>query len=123
MIGASRIDFGDPDARGQIKEALCHDVDDAMAEAAIALLSPDGPLGMLTEEPTATADRYGGVPHTYVTCARDNAIRLPLQHRFIKEIDAVSAAPTTVVELGTSHSPFLSQPAALAEAIAEAARA
>lgn len=39
---------------------------------------------------------------------------------FDTEIDAVSSAPTTVTELDSAHSPFLSQPAALAEAIAAA---
>ncbi|GAA1989280.1 alpha/beta hydrolase [Amycolatopsis minnesotensis] len=121
VVGAARVDFGDPASREQIKEAFCHDADDRTAAAAIALLSPDGPLGMLREELTVTAARYGSIPHTYVTCAQDNAIRLPLQHRFIEEIDAVSATPATVVELDTSHSPFYSQPAALTEASATAA--
>jgi pimeloyl-ACP methyl ester carboxylesterase len=65
-----------------------------------------------------TRDRYGTIPHTYVTCTKDNAIPITLQRRFIDEINAVSSAPTTVVELDSSHSPFLSQPAALAAAIA-----
>ena len=68
-----------------------------------------------------TPARYGAIPHTYVTCARDNAIPLELQRRFIKEIDAVSGTPTAVIELDSSHSPFLSQPAALATVIAELA--
>ena len=65
----------------------------------------------------ATAERYGSVPHSYVVCARDNAIRPELQRLFVKETDAVSAQPTTVVEFDASHSPFLSQPAALADVI------
>jgi hypothetical protein len=51
---------------------------------------------------------------------RDNANPVALQRRFIAEIDAVSTAPTAVVELDSSHSPMLSQPAALAAIIAEA---
>jgi hypothetical protein len=35
----------------------------------------------------------------------------------IKEIDAVSAQPTTIVQLDSSHSPFLSRPGALNDAI------
>jgi hypothetical protein len=50
--------------------------------------------------------------------ARDNMVRPALQHRLVMEIDAVSARPTVVTELDCSHSPFLSQPAALAEFIA-----
>ncbi len=66
-----------------------------------------------------TAERYGGVPHTYVTCAKDNVIPVALQRRLVREIDGVSATRTRVVELDCSHSPFLSRPAALAEAIAD----
>ncbi|MCD9591185.1 alpha/beta fold hydrolase [Streptomyces sp. 8ZJF_21] len=118
VVGAARIDFDDPDRHDQIKDAFYNDVDGRTADAAIALLSPDGPVGIPGEELTVTAQRYGNIPHSYVTCTRDNAIPLALQHRFIKEIDAVSASPTAVTELDSSHSPFLSQPAALAEAIA-----
>ncbi|AGP52097.1 hypothetical protein M271_02315 [Streptomyces rapamycinicus NRRL 5491] len=103
---------------GAITSKGYNDVDDRTADAAIALLSPDGPVGIPGEELTITAQRYGRIPHSYVTCTRDNAIPLALPHRFIKEIDAVSASPTAVTELDSSHSPFLSQPAALAEAIA-----
>ncbi|MGW7293443.1 alpha/beta hydrolase [Streptomyces xiamenensis] len=118
VVGAARIDFDDPQRRDQIKEAFYDDVDDRTADAAIALLSSDGPVGIPAEELTVTAQRYGSVPHAYVTCARDNALPLALHHRFIKEIDAVSDSPTAVTELDSSHSPFLSQPAALADAIA-----
>ena len=67
-----------------------------------------------------TAGRYGTIPHTYVTSAKDHTLMPALQQRFIREIDAVSSTPTTVVDLDTSHSPFLSQPAAVAAAIAGA---
>lgn len=40
-----------------------------------------------------------------------------LQRRFIGEIDAVSAAPTEVIEMDTAHSPFLSRPAELADVL------
>ena len=49
-----------------------------------------------------------------MVCLRDNAFPVALQRLFVTEIDAVSAKPTTVVEIDTSHSPFLSQPAELA---------
>ncbi|MEV0263845.1 alpha/beta fold hydrolase [Streptomyces sp. NPDC050617] len=71
-------------------------------------------------ELTVTAQRYGGIPHSYVVCGRDNVVPAALQRRIIKEIDAVSATPAAVTELDCSHSPFLSQPAALADAIAAA---
>jgi hypothetical protein len=40
------------------------------------------------------------------------------EHRLIEEIDAMSARPTVITELDSSHSPFLSQPGALADFIA-----
>ncbi|MGW7573861.1 alpha/beta hydrolase [Streptomyces sp. NPDC054765] len=123
VVGAVRIDTGDPERRDQIKEAFYNDVDDRTANAAIALLSTDGPVGIPGEQLTVTLQRYGSVPHSYVVCTRDNVIPVALQRRFTKEIDAVSSTPTAVTELDSSHSPFLSRPAALAEAIAAAERA
>ncbi len=120
VVGALRMDTRDPARRDEIKETFYNDVDDRTADAAIALLTPDAPLGFSTEVLTVTAQRYGSVPHSYVVCGRDNAIPPALQHRTVKEIDAVSAAPTTVTELDSSHSPFLSQPAALADILATA---
>ena len=57
-----------------------------------------------------------------LVCTEDQAVPLALQRRFIREIDAVSTAPTTVVELATSHSPFLSAPEELAATIVSACR-
>ncbi|RKT53649.1 alpha/beta hydrolase [Saccharothrix australiensis] len=123
VLGVARIDVGNPSLRDRIKEGFYGDVDDRTADAAIGLLNSDAPAGIPLEQLTVTEERYGSIPHAYVTCARDYAVPLALQHRFIKEIDAVSASPTAVTELDCSHSPFLSQPVALAEAIAEAANA
>jgi pimeloyl-ACP methyl ester carboxylesterase len=117
-IGALRQDTGDLERHGDIREVFYHDVDDATAAAAISLLTSDGPIAIAAETLTVTAGRYGTVQHTYVVCLQDHAFPVALQHRFIREIDAVSAKPTTVLELDTSHSPFLSRPAELAGAIA-----
>lgn len=118
VVGALRLDTGDPGRHAAIREAFYGDVDEATAEAAISLLGSDAPLGVPAEAFPVTADRYGTVPHAYVVCTKDNAIPEPLQRRFIDEIDAVSATPTAVAELDSSHSPFLSQPTALAAVIA-----
>ncbi|RLU79725.1 hypothetical protein CTZ27_36460 [Streptomyces griseocarneus] len=118
-VGAVRIDPGDREGHAAIRETFYGDVDEATATAAIGLLGADSPLGIPTEAFTVTAGRYGTVPHTYVVCTKDNVIPVALQRRFVREIDAVSDAPTTVLELDSSHSPFLSQPVALATAITE----
>ncbi|MGH3166570.1 MAG: alpha/beta fold hydrolase, partial [Trebonia sp.] len=119
-LGALRIDTGGRDRHAAIRHAFYGDIDDTTAAAAISLLGPDAPVGIPAEPITVTAGRYGTIPHTYVTCAKDNAIMPALQRRFIREIDAVSATPTAVAELDSSHSPFLSQPTALTDAIARA---
>jgi len=120
VTGALRIDTGDRGRHAAIRETFYGDVDEATATAAISLLSPDAPVGVPAEAFTVTNGRYGAIPHAYVTCTKDNTFPIALQRRFITEIDAISQTPTTVVELDSSHSPFLSQPAALAAAIAEA---
>jgi len=66
---------------------------------------------------TGTTERFGSIPHTYVLSLRDNGIRAVLQRRFIAEIDAISTHPTTVVEIDSSHSSFLSRPTVLATAM------
>jgi pimeloyl-ACP methyl ester carboxylesterase len=118
VVGAARLDTGDLGRYPATRETFYGDVDAATAEAAISLLQPDGPIGIPAESFPVTAGRYGTIPHSYVVCTKDNAIPVALQRRFVAEIDAVSAAPTAVTELDSSHSPFLSQPAALAAIIA-----
>jgi pimeloyl-ACP methyl ester carboxylesterase len=116
-VGAARIDTGDANRHALIRETFYNDVDADTAAAATALLSTDGLVGIPGEALAVTAPRYGAVPHAYVLCTRDNTIPVAMQRRFVKEIDAVSAQPTNVAELDSSHSPFLSQPSALAEVI------
>ncbi len=121
-IGALRIDPGDRARHADIRDAFYHDVEERTAEAAISLLGDDGPLGIPGEAVSVTPPRFGAVPHTYIVCLEDRVVPLALQRRFVDEIDAVSARATTVVELETSHSPFLSAPDELAAAIALAHR-
>jgi pimeloyl-ACP methyl ester carboxylesterase len=120
VVGALRIDPGDPGRHAVIRQTFYGDVDEVTAAAAVGLLTPDASTGVSKEAFPVTPGRYGTIPHTYVVCTRDNTNPIPLQRLFIKEIDAVSSKPTAVVELDSSHSPFLSQPAALAAAIAAA---
>ncbi|GGL11319.1 hypothetical protein GCM10012284_52600 [Mangrovihabitans endophyticus] len=117
-IGALRHDPVDPAGRSAVREALYADVDPTTADAAIAMLSTDSPLSYSTEKPGVTEGGFGAVPHSYIICTNDRAIPEPLQRRFVRDIDAVSSTPTRVVTLDASHSPFLSQPRAVAEAVA-----
>ncbi|MBM0275427.1 hypothetical protein JM949_08155 [Micromonospora sp. STR1s_6] len=59
------------------------------------------------------------MPRTYVVCGHDRTIPAPLQRLFIDQADAAFPDnPTTVAELATSHSAFLSVPGRVAELIA-----
>jgi pimeloyl-ACP methyl ester carboxylesterase len=114
-VGALRIRV--ENRRAQVRECFYNGVDETAAHAAIALLSVDAPIGVPGEVLAVTRERYGAVPHSYVVCERDNAVRPALQRRLIREIDAVSVNPTRVFELDSSHSPFLSHPEELTSAI------
>jgi pimeloyl-ACP methyl ester carboxylesterase len=105
-----------------MRELFYADVDPAVAEAAILLLGIDTPATFVAERIGVTRDRFGAIPHTFVVCTKDRAIPEPLQRRFVREIDAVSATATDVITLDTSHSPFLSRPQALADALTTAWR-
>ena len=120
-LGALRLDFAtdDPAYRQGLREAFYGDVDPALAEAATGLLTPDGPLSIMTGTTTYTRDGFGSVPRTYIVCTQDMAIRPALQAKFIEEADAAFPAnPTSVIRLDASHSPFLSKPDELAGILA-----
>ena len=57
-----------------------------------------------------TETAWKTIPNTYIVCDADNAIPVAAQERMAKRAD-------DVYRLNTSHSPFLSQPAALAPLI------
>lgn len=121
-IGALRLDLASEDAayRQQLREAFFGDVDPVVADAAIGLLTPDGPAGIAFGVTTLTRDGWGSVPRTYITCARDMAMRPTLQQKFIGDADAAFPDnPTSVVALDCSHSPFLSMPHEVADIVAK----
>lgn len=91
-----------------IREAFygrCPDEDAAFAQAR---LSPE-PLKPLVTPLDITPERYGRVPRAYVETRFDNVITLPAQRRMQA---ALPCDP--VFMLDSDHSPFLSQPEALA---------
>jgi pimeloyl-ACP methyl ester carboxylesterase len=111
--GALRLDVASPDPayREAVRETFYGDVDPVTADAAIALLTPDAPVGISAGVTALTADGWGSIPRTYVVCTRDATIPPALQRKFIADADAAFPAnPTAVRELEASHSPFLSMP-------------
>ena len=121
-VGALRLDPGDRSRHAGLRTVFYNDLDETTAAAAISLLGSDGPVGFVTEGLVVTPGRYGAIQHGYVLCRRDNTVPPALQRRFIAEIDAMSARPTTVFELDSGHSPFLSRPGALAEMVRQFGR-
>jgi pimeloyl-ACP methyl ester carboxylesterase len=123
VVGAARIHPGsaDPQYRSLLREAFYHDVDPQVTDAAIAMLSCDAPLGLVTDSTELTAQGWGSVPRTYIRCHLDHAVPLPLQDRFIAEADAAFPGnPTRVADLESAHSPFLSMPDRVAGLVAAA---
>jgi len=118
--GAARLDTTspDPDYRHRLRETFYGDVDETTAEAAIAMLGSDTPIGIGMGATTLTEAGWGRVPRTYVTCTRDRALPPPVQQKFIRDADAAYPDnPTAVVTLDASHSPFLSMPDVVADLI------
>jgi pimeloyl-ACP methyl ester carboxylesterase len=96
-------DEGYVDTRQQ-REILYHDVDGAMALAAIARLEHQS---LLAFRQPLTRAAWRNVPSTYVVCEQDRAIPVAGQ-------EAMAQRATRVLRMPTSHSPFLSRPAQLA---------
>ena len=93
---------------GVIREAFYGACSDADAEFALARLSPE-PLKPLVTPLDLTPGRYGRVPRAYVETTFDRVISLAAQRRMR---EALPCDPVFTLE--TDHSPFLSQPDALA---------
>ena len=85
---------------------LCEDADLAFA---LAQLKPE-PLKPLVTPLRVTADRFGRVPRAYIECSQDRTITLAAQRRM-----QASLPCDPVMTLAADHSPFLSQPVALAQ--------
>lgn len=119
VVGALRLDpGGDDDYRRRLRRAFYDDVDEGTAEAATGLLTYDAPLAVAAGATRLTRDAWGAIPRTYVHCTQDLANRPLLQRRFVQEADdAFPDNPTRVVELRSGHSPFLSAPGPLSDAI------
>jgi pimeloyl-ACP methyl ester carboxylesterase len=94
-----------------IREAFYGRCSDADATWAAAQLRPE-PLKPLVTSPRVTAENFGRVPRAYVECTADRAVTLESQRRMQA---ALPCDP--VITLDADHSPFISAPAALAEAL------
>jgi pimeloyl-ACP methyl ester carboxylesterase len=125
QIGALRIDHrsANPDYRQNSKLAFYADVSQESFDAIAHLLTPDVPVQPFATPIATTPERWGSIQRHYIKCLQDRAIRPGLQQRFINEANAfVADRPTHVHALDSSHSPFMSQPKALAVLLAKIAK-
>jgi pimeloyl-ACP methyl ester carboxylesterase len=116
-IGATRIHAGSTDQayRSRLKAAFYGDVSESeFAQAASRLHCDESNAGALALS-EITPQRFGAVPRHYIRCTQDRAIPLAGQDHMIARVDAAIGGKTITHTLESSHSPFLSQPAALAK--------
>jgi pimeloyl-ACP methyl ester carboxylesterase len=89
------------------EEVFYNDLDATTAANAVSQLGYQSYASM--QQPL-TETAWKTIPNTYIVCEADNAIPVAAQELMAKRAD-------DVYRLNTSHSPFLSQPAALAPLI------
>jgi pimeloyl-ACP methyl ester carboxylesterase len=123
QIGAMRVNFRstDPEYRERIRQAYCGDIDGEMFEEALSHLHCDEPAQVTTVPSPVTRERFGRVPRHYVHCTRDRAVTPEGQKKMIALMDEAMGNATVVHTLAASHSPFDSQPEALAGILAAVA--
>jgi pimeloyl-ACP methyl ester carboxylesterase len=114
-IGATRIDVGSTDEayRALLKAAFYADVSEFNFEHAASQLHYDESNAGALALSEITPGRFGTVPRHYIRCTQDRAIPLTGQDHMIATVDGAIGGKTTTHTLDSSHSPFLSQPAAL----------
>ena len=116
-IGATRINVRSTDEayRSLLKASFYADLlDSEFAHAASHLHYDESNAGALALS-EITPGRFGTVPRHYIRCTQDRAIPLTGQDHMIATVDGAIGGKTTTHTLESSHSPFLSQPAALSK--------
>lgn len=94
--------------RSAYQQALYHDCGDEITELANVLLQPEPNWPGFTAL-RLSREHYGRVPRVYIECLQDRAVSLKLQRQMLAETPC-----DAVFTLDSSHSPFFSQPQALA---------
>jgi pimeloyl-ACP methyl ester carboxylesterase len=114
-IGATRIDVGctGESYRSLLKATFYGDVSESDFAQAVSQLHCDEPSAGAVAPSEISPGRFGTVPRHYIRCTQDRAIPVTGQDHMIAMVDGAIGGKTTVHSLESSHSPFLSQPAAL----------
>ena len=122
-IGATRIHPRSRDEayRALLRASFYADVPQSEFADQLSRLHCDEPnAGALAPSPI-TPGRFGTVPRHYIRCTQDHAIPLPGQDHMIATVDGAIGGKTAIHTLESSHSPFLSQPAALSKVLIDIA--
>lgn len=124
QVGAIRLNpkSSDPVYLESLKNTFYGDVDDSALKHFVKTLHSDEPAGVTLAPTQTTVERFGQVPRFYLRCTLDNAIPLTGQNFMIEAVDAAMGNDTRVLDLASSHSPFLSMPEKLADLLLEIAR-
>jgi pimeloyl-ACP methyl ester carboxylesterase len=120
-IGATRINVGPSDDayRSLLKASFYADVSDSEFAHAASQLHCDEPNAGALAPSEITPGRFGSVPRHYIRCTEDRAIPLTGQDHMIATVYGAVGGKTITHTLNSSHSPFLSQPAALSKILVD----
>jgi pimeloyl-ACP methyl ester carboxylesterase len=97
----------------RVHNLFYHDCSPADASDSAARLRPQA-LTPLSTPIHLTTGRFGRVPRAYIECTEDRALVVEMQRDMISK-----SPPVTVRALPSGHSPFLSMPDRLAQALIE----
>ena len=124
-IGATRINPGPADDayRSLLKASFYADVSKADFAQAASQLHCDEPNAGAFAPSEITSGRFGTVPRHYIRTTQDRAVPLAGQDHMIAAVDGTIGGTTIPPILESSHSPFLSQPPALAKILVDIAQA
>jgi pimeloyl-ACP methyl ester carboxylesterase len=92
-----------------VKEVFYGDCSDEDIEKAKSLLVPQAVAPLATPVKTSQ-DNFGSLPRIYISCSRDRAISPPIQEKMCSNLPCEK-----VIQMDTSHSPYLSAPEELAK--------
>ena len=97
----------------KVRDIFYHDCSDTDIADAKARLRPQALAALMTKV-HVTSERLGRIPKVYVECTEDRALSIEMQRDMVSK-----SPPVDVRSLPASHSPFLSMPDKLADALAD----
>lgn len=124
QTGAMRINpkSTDPSYLALVKQTFYDDLSAKEFRFALSTLFPDEPNQVATVLSPITRKNFGRIPRHYIHCSNDRAYPVSGQRDMVRLVDEAMGNTTMVHMLESSHSPFFSQPKALAKILDEIAQ-